>query len=105
MARLVDRIRIREEQPLAARKFGSGPNRIGLAGPAFLKRRRLHDGHSSKLGGNGRGSVRRSVVDHKYFPIPLQLPSILRLVDQRAQAVSEAILFVAGGDDDGKLER
>ncbi len=104
MAGLVDGVGVGKEQPFAAGGLRSGPDGVGLPRPAAFESWGTQNGHIGKAGDDGVSLVSGVVVDDDDFPIASKLPGALGLGDKRAQTVAEAVLFVAGGDDDGELE-
>ena len=104
VAGLVDRVRVGEQKPAAARFAGSGPDGIVLPCPAFFELGGLKDGDPGKAAGNFGGAVGGVVVDDDQFPVATELEDVFGLRDERLQAGCKVLLFVAGRNDDGEFD-
>src|SRR5712692_9950618 len=87
------RIRVREQQPLAARLACAGPHGVVLTGPIWRQRRSINHMHSGERLRNLASAVGRAVVDNDNFEC------YAGLCYERFQARSEASLFIARGHD------
>ena len=105
VAGLMDGVGVGEEQPAAPGALSRGPAGVVLAGPAFFELERVEHCDARKALGDGAGLVGAAVVDDDQLPILAEEEDVFGLGGEGDEAGAEAILFVAGGDDDGELER
>ena len=104
VAWFVDGVGVGEQEPAAAGLAGCGPEGVVLSGPARFEFGGLEEGDAGEGAGDLGGAVGRVIVDDDQFPFTAKLEDVFRLCDQRLEALSEAGLLVAGGNDDGKLD-
>ena len=105
VARLVNGIRIREQEPFASRLLGRGPNRICFSCPAGRQGRRVEHLDARQAERDGAGLVGRAVIHQPQFPVLSQGKAFVRLGQQRLEAWPENIGLIAGGHDDGEMHR
>ena len=108
-ARLMNRVSVGEDQQLTPRSLRACPAGIRLASkcrlPADLECWSFEQRHTRAFAGNAERLVGRGVVDHDQLPFLAQLPTQLRLSNQRFQAGSQGRLLVACRNDDGQNQR